>query len=423
MSFHARDPRSRRVAALRLRVPTRWGRGAAAACVAAAAVLTLGSGLAFASSGQQPHLPTVVNAPGTWSSDEGVDGPVAALGIAERTRPVGLFDHTESLSLFAVSALDGRASWLRLPGFALHRWGFVGGFTVSPDGRWIGWVRPQPHGRVAGWSVMDTTTGKVRRLADPDFPWVRGTVADLAFSGDSRYLLTSYEPPGAPQTRGHQFVAWDVETGTPTVLEKPGLYWLPNLGSAPTGVVWARGHQVFRADPDTGDRRSVTLPQHVVTASWGPDGKGFAYIGRPSVSSPAPWRLYVGDTPAQAQQHPVALPRDVEPGELLGWRDATHVVVGHFRSGVQVVDIETDSVETIDLAGAGKQLNSPYLAGALWQRSLATPAPVEGTTDPRGPWRWGSAAAAAAVAGALLVLRTRRPGAIRSAAPAGAPTA
>ena len=363
---------------------------------------------------QELHLPVVVNAPGTWSSEEGVRGPVAALGLATRTRTDGVFDDKQSLSVFAVSAVDGNASWIHLPGFSLERWGFVGGFDVSPDGQWIGWVRPQQGARpgrvrVAGWAVMNTTTGQVRRLEDPDFPWVRGTMADLEFSGDSRYLLTSYETPdhrSVSRSHGHQLVAWDVGDGAPTVIEEPGHYWLPNLGSAPTGVVWARGREVFRADPVTGDRTSFTVPQHVVTASWGPDNTSFAYIGRPSVGSRAPWRLYAGRTVAQARGREVDLPSDVQAGELLGWRDATHVVVGHYRRTVHVVDIVTGDVEAVDMAGYGDQVNAPYLAGALWQQPLGTPVEPEGTTDPRRPWRWGGAAVLVAAVGALLVRRT-----------------
>ncbi len=202
---------------------------------------------------------------------------------------------------------------------------------------------------------MNTTTGQVRRLEDPDFDWVRGTVADLEFSGDSRYLLTSYETPDHPdvsRSHGHQFVAWDVADGSRTVIEEPGHYWLPSLGSAPTGVVWARGGEVFRADPVTGDRNTVTVPQHVVTASWGPGGTSFAYIGRPSVGSRAPWRLYAGRTVAQARGRELDLPSGVEAGELLGWQDSTHVVVGHHRRTVHVVDIVSGDVEEVDMAGS-----------------------------------------------------------------------
>ena len=289
------------------------------------------------------HLPTVVNAPGTWSTRYGVDGPVAALGIATRTRAVNISETRTSMAIFAVSAVDGRSSWLRLPGFSLDRWGYSGGVAVSPDGQWIGWVRPARSGgrglsaRVAGWSVLDTATGDVRDLEVPGFPSVRAAMADLAFSGDSRHLLTSYETPGQPKpkpeakgerTGVHQLVAWDVEDGTPTVLEEPGPYWLPNLGSAPTGVVWARKQQVFRADPRTGVRTVLTLPRDVITAAWSPDDTSFAYIGRPSANSKGPWRVYAGRTVAEARDQAFALPSGTRPRQLLGWRDATHVVVG-----------------------------------------------------------------------------------------------
>lgn len=404
----------------------RWRRGVAGLLVAGATLVLVGCVPGHTRADghevrgddvplQELHLPAVVNAPGTWSREEGVRGPVAALGLATRTRTEGVFDDQQSLAIFAVSAVDGSASWIRLPGFSLDRWGFVGGFDVSPDGQWIGWVRPEREARagqqrVAGWSVMNTTTGEVRRLEDPDFPWVRGTMADLEFSGDSRYLLTSYETPDQPnvgRSRAHQLVAWDVEDGSPEVIEEPGHYWLPNLGSSPTDVVWARGHQVFRADPVTGDRTSVTLPQHVVTASWGPDNTSFAYVGRPSVGSRAPGRLYAGHTIAEARGHEVDLPSDVHAAQVLGWRDATHVVVGHYRSTVHVVDVVSGDVEAVDMAGHGDQVNAPYLAGALWQQRLLTPVEPEGTTDPRRPWRWGGAGVLLAGVGALLVRRRR----------------
>lgn len=109
------------------------------------------------------RLPERVDAPGAWSEAEHESGPVAAVGIALRTRPVGLVDRAERLSLFAVSATDGRARWLRLPGSSLDAWDLVSGVALSPDGRWLGWVRPTrlrsasgapPGGSLRGWSVM-----------------------------------------------------------------------------------------------------------------------------------------------------------------------------------------------------------------------------------------------------------------------------
>lgn len=356
------------------------------------------------------HLPKVVNAPGAWSDDEAPTGPLAALGIAMRTRPEGLTGQRQQLEMFGVSAVDGRSSWIDLPGADIENQGFLGWFALSPDGRWIGWARQHAprrpdalFGPLVGWAVMDTTTGKVRELADPAHPRLRATVNDLAFSGDSRHLLTSYETPRAPQTRGHQFVAWNIHDGTRTVLEEPGRYWLPNVGSAPSGVTWARGGTVYRADPATGRRSSYSLPQSVITASWAPDDRAFAYIGRPLDRNRGPWRLYAGRTLAEARDRAVPL----EVGQVLGWRDSRHLVVAHYGTIVHVVDVVTGDRVRIDMTGQGEIINAPLLAAGLWRNPLRTPAEPEGTTDPRAPYRWGGGVLLVLLAGAL-VLRRRR---------------
>jgi hypothetical protein len=357
------------------------------------------------------HLPKVVNAPGTWSDDEATAGPLAALGIAVRTRPEGLTGERRRLELFGVSAVDGRSAWIDLPGADIEDQGFVGWFALSPDGRWIGWARQRPQrrpgglpGPLVGWAVMDTTTGEVRELADPAHARLRGTANDLAFSGDSRHLLTSYETPQAPRNRGHQFVAWNIDDGTRTVLEEPGHYWLPNIGSAPSGVAWARRGTVYLADPATGRRSSYSMPQSVITASWAPDDTAFAYIGRPLDRNRGPWRLYAGRTLAEARDRDLPL----EVGQVLGWRDSRHVVVAHYGTTVHVVDVVTGDVARIDMTGQGEILNTPLLAADLWRNPLGTPAEPEGTTDPRAPYRWAGGVLLALLAGTL-VLRRRRP--------------
>lgn len=361
---------------------------------------------------EELHLPKAVNTPGTWSDAEGPDGPLAALGIATRRAPEGLTGERQWLQLFGVSAVDGHATWVTLPGVDEGERGLVDGFALSPDGRWIAWSRreeprrPDQPGTLQGWAVMDTTTRKVRRFADADAQPLRETVLQLAFSGDSKYLLTSYETPDAPPTRGHRFVAWDVENGTPTVLEEPGRYWLPNIGSAPSGVVWSRGRTVHRVHPSTGRRSSHSLPQLVVEASWGPDDAAFAYIGRPPGGGDGPWRLYAGRSLAESRDR--ALPIGVEPGQLLGWRDERHVVVGHFRRTVHVVDVVTGDVVELAMAGQGEPVNVPLLAAALWQNPLTEPAEPTGTTDPRRPYYWGGGVLALALGGVVLVRRRQR---------------
>lgn len=354
----------------------------------------------------EPRLPTVVNAPGAWSDEEGVRGPVAAVGIASRTRAQGIFEEIDGLDLFTVSALDGRATWWHPPGDASPPdWPVPAAFAVSPDGRWLAWTNRVPADRAAApplgspfelgrgdrwegwlesWSVMDTDSGDVRELVDPEFSRVRSMMSELAFSADSRYLLTSYEPPrreGAHRTRGHQFVAWDVEEGTHVVLEEPGERWMPTIGSAPSGVVWSRGKEVFRADPATGERTSITLPEEVTVASWGPDGS-FAYANGGS------W-LHVGRSVEEAIDREVALPDDSPSPRRLSWQDSTHLVVDRWRTWVDRVDLESGTTERVELDGYGETFNPPDLATALWQQPLRDPLDPVGTTDPRVPWRWG----------------------------------
>ncbi len=105
------------------------------------------------------------------------------------------------------------------------------------------------------------------------------------------------------------------------------------------------------------------------------------------------------------------LPSDVQPGQVLGWRDATHVVVGHHRRTVHVVDVATGDVEGIDMAGYGDQVNAPHLAEALWQQPLVTPVQPEATTGPAASLAGGGAAVLVVAAGALMGRRrfVRRP--------------
>ena len=372
------------------------------------------------------HLPTVVNTPGTWSDDEGPTGPLAALGLAIRTEPEGLTGERQQLQMFGVSAEDGRSAWIDLPGVRVEDESLVGWFALSPDGRWIGWSR---HERVEqlgepapllGWAVMDTTTRRVRELVDPAAYELRDTAADLVFSGDSRYLLTSYERPNSPQRRGHRFVAWDVEDGTPTALEEPGHYWLPSHGSASTGVVWSRGSTVYREAPATGERSSYSLPQSIVTASWAPDDTAFAYIGPQVGRNRSPWRLYAGRTLDEARDHALPLPAGMHPSQLLGWRDNRHVVVGHSRTTVHVVDVVTGDVEELDLAGYGEPMNAPLLATDLWRNPLGRAGGARRDDRPAAALPLGRRRAARAarrgVAAAAEAARTPRPNGFETSA-------
>ena len=252
---------------------------------------------------------------------------------------------------------------------------------------------------------MDTTTRKSTTSRCPGTRGLGRPLRTSASPGDSRSLLTSYETPEAPRTRGHRFVAWDVQDGTPTVLEEPGHYWLPEPGSGATGVVWTRGHTVYREDPATGGRSSYALPWPAVTSSWAPDDTAFAYLGCPPGRTRSLWWLYAGRSLAEARDR--ALPLPVEPGKLLGWRDDRHVVVGHYRTTVHVVDVVTGDTVELVTAGDGTSFNAPLLAADPWRNPLAAPVEPDGTTDPRRPLWSGGGALLTALACALVVSRTR----------------
>ncbi|GAB3658434.1 hypothetical protein GCM10027596_14780 [Nocardioides korecus] len=401
------------------RTTGRLARVLTVAVVVLAATAAGSAGVARAEAVGRPRLPRVVDAPGTWSKNAPLRGPVAAIGIALRTRPVGLRGRREQPAAYATSARDGRSVWVHLPGYSVEQSGLEGGTAVSPDGRWLGWRRVRSSGgavereRAEGWSVMDTSTGRVRRIDVPDGS-AFSPVADLAFSGDSRYLLTTFEPPERVGDRGlrghHAFVAWDVRDGSSHVLEQPGHYFLPDLGSAPSGVVWSRGRQVFREDPATGARSVTTLTHPVVTASWAPHDAAFAYIGFSGGRAASPWRLYAGRTPGEARDRPIRLRGPRDPSQILGWRDRTHVVVGSYQSTVRVVDVVTGRQQDLRVLGSGDQLDQPLLAADLWARPRSTPVAPTGTTDPRAPLWWAAGGVVVAGLGVLLVRwRRRRP--------------
>ncbi|WP_156464835.1 hypothetical protein [Aeromicrobium sp. Root495] len=331
-----------------------------------------------------PHLPTEVNAPGTWSGEEGLDGPLAAIGLAERSRTDGLTGRRQSREMFGVSADDGRSQWLDLPGVDEDTRPLARRFALSPDGRWIGWSRIADAraavGRAAleGWSVMDTVTGQVRRLRPPTQAPTAENKSHLAFSGDSRHLVARYDTASRTGAVAHELTAWDVRTGASTVLESTRTS-VPRLGSAPSGVVWIRGGTVHRQDPGAGEKQSFALPGSVRDASWAPDDKAFAYLSASTADGPP--QLRAGRTIGKARGR--AVPLDVEPGRLAGWRDDDEVVVGHAEDRVEEVDVVTKKVRGIDLAGQVSPLERPILARGLWEEPLKAPVVPGGTDDPR----------------------------------------
>ena len=330
-------------------------------------------------------IPRVVLPPDPWSEPVAAPGPLAAISVANRTEPSGLTGTRDRLQVFGVSAVDGVSRFLDLPGPRVDI--DPGTAAISSDGTLVAVVRTVAgqDATVTGWDVLDTETGDLTRLRVSDLPELTNAWGyDLAFSGDGRYLLTNFSFDGSDDNRDNSFVAWDVATGERYVVEDPGHYWTPGRATGPSGVVWTRGRDVLTVDPATSDRAKIAVPQQLVDASFAPDGETLAYVGhageRPN--SQAPWRFHVRSADGEVRQLGVGL----EPGQILGWRDETHVVVSRFGPRqARVVDIETGDWERLTLQQEAGALMTPGYAAHLFSRDTVGPAeqPVHG--DPR-PW-------------------------------------
>lgn len=359
-------------------------------------------------------IPRVVLPPDPWSEATTTPGPLAAISVANRTEAQGLTGSRDRLQLFGVSAVDGVARFLDVPGAQVNI--DPGTVAISPDGTQLGVVRRvRAQGKVAirGWDVLDTNTGELTSLRVPDVTKLGGPLGyEIAFSGDGRYLLTSFSVEGSGDTRDNSLVAWDVATGEQYVAEGTGHYWIPGRATGPSGVVWTRQRDVLTFDPAIGDRSTTTVPQQLVDAAFSPDGGTLAYIGhtgdRPN--SRAPWRLHIRTGDGEDRRIGVGL----EPGQIIGWRDETHVVVSRYGPrGARVVDIVSGERESLALQQEAGALMTPRYAADLFARDTVGPAEQPDHGDPR-PWmhaqvQWVAVGVLlGGVLQILLVMRRRR---------------
>ena len=159
------------------------------------------------------------------------------LAGGERKVRHGLTGARSYLSYYGVSAVDGTVRFLDLPlGGHPGEVGSAGQVVLSPDGRRVAYVRDTESGEgsrvvVHDWAVYDSLTGRTEVLKDPESPTIRGGEAfEMAFTGDSRFLVTDYSRTRPATNRTNELVAWDVRTGELHPVEPPGGTGCPTRG-------------------------------------------------------------------------------------------------------------------------------------------------------------------------------------------------
>lgn len=372
---------------------------------------------------EQLAIPRTIHPPSPWgagTSDlDHNPGPLAAIGSAPRKRVDGFRGVVTQQELFGISAVDGSAVFIDAPEVPGT---FVGvgdtAVALSPDGTQIGFVRyrgPRSMQRgIVGWDVYDTETGEWTPLRVPRLDTITGTDAfSIRLSGDSRYLLTNFSRSGSNGSRDDSLVVWDTEISQRHVAERTGYYYLPNPGSGPHGIVWSRGRRMFTFDPETRQTEEQAVPQELVEGWYADDGETLAYIGQQPTSrnQAAPWRLYVVEPSAET---PREIDTGIEPGEILGWCDDSHLVVS--SSGprlARVVDLEDGTTEKLGLSQSGPEAMVPLYAADLFANPLVAGQEQPDAQDPR-PWlhtqvQWVAVGLLlGGVLQAWLVLRRRR---------------
>ena len=323
-------------------------------------------------------IPSEVRAPDPWSEPTRTPGPLAAISADLRRTPEGLTGSRETMTLFGVSAVDGVARFLDLPGRLVNV--DPGSVAISGDGTQVAMTRDRGRTQL-GWDVLDTVSGEVTELRLPDEAPVRsGWGYEIRFTADGRHLVTNFSLDGSRADDDDSLVAWEVSTGEPVEVEGPGHYWIPGSARGPEGVVWTRRRDVHVVDPSTGEQRTERMPHQLVDASYAADGETLAYIGhdRQRGGGDDPWLLRVR-RPGEA---PVQVDVGIEPGQILGWRGEDELVVSRYGPRqARVVDLVTGDWEPLPLAAS--VIMTPQFAADLWARPLAEPVEQPKSGDPR----------------------------------------
>jgi len=369
--------------------------------VAAAVVLVVALGgslatmlrslaIAPAVPGDQVSLPDRLEPPSPWARtptlEDGPPGRLVAVVGGERSTLL-----SSEVGLYGVSATTGEYVWLDLPGLDA-----AAPVSLSPDGSRIGYWLERDTGRadatvdvVAGYAVLDTTTGELFRneigsdlgLTGEAIAWTPGRAWFSFFE-----VTETTDDSAAADGRPLHLVDLDDDTVTPLPLEDaPDL---SDASSAEQGMLARAGRQLaWITAPDRADwTRLDGVPRLQGEAVPSTDGSMLSGIEKPGrVDCCRPGRVRVGVREgSQVRWHTV-------PGrsyaQVVGWRGPSEVLVRGTGSGVFAVDVASGASERVTTLPSGLRQQA-VLAAALLDAPVVPAVDQSFAVDQRAALGW-----------------------------------
>ena len=373
-------------------------------------------------------LPDQFFTPSAWlpgTDDEGPIGPLVAVFGANRKGWTGR-DHN---GLVGVSA-DGTYRFLDLPDATPYP--DRGDQVLSADGRRLAfWYAGRPDGDpqlvngnllpYVGVAVYDTVTGRLTRHPIDTEHGV--SASELAWSGDVvwfsyfQYNHGGGFGDGADGTFG-ALVRWDLATTEVLTSED----WRApvrtyDAGPAPGGFVGRASRQRLGLAVTRGAEaaRYVKPDMNTTTQSVSPDGRWLVgtYDPTPSSSDSKPLPLVAGHLPDQRPDGSLPMHTiGIRAWQVLGWKDATHVVVTRLAGkvvGAYAVDIQTGEANLLTRFDTGNGAPGIEVESDAWAAPVVQPDEPDWPMDPRLRVALWTMAIGALLVG-LRILRRRRAG-------------
>jgi hypothetical protein len=328
-----------------------------------------------------------------------------------------------------VSARTGEYRFLDLPGRAFEAGSAA--LALSADGRRLAYAiaderfddqRLGGPGRVGGVAVYDSVTGRIttHRVESRLGLSLRG----LAWAGTTVWFdyfeIDEVRGDGFSRSSGGGTFRWSfsgtgVASGEPQLLPGTERIAPSSPGAAPGGFIVGVGQRDFRVVVKDTVSHAFQLDADLEGApALSPDGRTVVGLGTsdPSTSDGTAPPIMAGTLPVtgafdRGLVHLRAVP-GVTAHEVLGWRDATHVVAmtyGNQGPRIDSIDVGTGAVRPLMVLSGTNWMPGKIVAADAWS------APVVAVTEPRwppDPRPFACAALLAAFAGAGYLLRRRR---------------